>query len=122
MKFGMVAKEDRMNLKYLSAVLAAAGLLAATFAVTPADAAPRKQYLRSASPNVSYRAGPRTRVYITRRTWLDAGTEVLPGERKFLDYALPPAYSFADQLSPRGGFSRQPLEGPFDLPGNPGYH
>jgi len=25
---------------------------------------------------------------VTKRSWLDAGTEVLPGERKFTDYAF----------------------------------
>jgi hypothetical protein len=34
-------------------------------------------------PNSSYQSGPHTRVYVTKRSWLDAGTEVLPGERKF---------------------------------------
>ena len=42
-------------------------------------------------PNRSYQQGPNTRVYITTRSWLDAGTEVLPGERKFTDYAFPPS-------------------------------
>ncbi|MBS0528009.1 MAG: hypothetical protein JSS22_01280, partial [Proteobacteria bacterium] len=45
-------------------------------------------------PNVSYQAGPRTRVYISKRSWLDAGTEVLPGDRKFTDYAFPPAVGY----------------------------
>jgi len=35
-----------------------------------------------------------TRVYVTTRSWLDAGTEVLPGDRKFTDYAFPPSRSF----------------------------
>jgi hypothetical protein len=68
----------------------------------PADAATRKRvvtdaYAQSAprgatvrGPNVSYMAGPRTRIFITKRSWLDAGTEVKPGERHYLDYAIPP--------------------------------
>ena len=40
-------------------------------------------------PNVVYQQGPRTRVYVTKRSWLDGGTEVLPGDRKFTDYAYP---------------------------------
>ena len=39
-------------------------------------------------PNRVYQQG-RTRVYVTTRSWLDAGTEVLPGDRKFMDYAFP---------------------------------
>ena len=27
-------------------------------------------------PNVSYQQGPHTRVYVTKRSWLDAGVEV----------------------------------------------
>lgn len=45
-------------------------------------------------PNVSYQAGPHTRVFITKRSWLDAGTEVLPGDRKFTDYAFPNPYGY----------------------------
>src|SRR4029453_16221428 len=39
-------------------------------------------------PNRSYQQGPRTRVYVTTRSWLAAGTAVLPGARKFQDYAF----------------------------------
>ena len=45
-------------------------------------------------PNRSYQQGPRTRVYVTTRSWLDAGTEVLPGDRKFQDYAFPPEIGY----------------------------
>ena len=38
-------------------------------------------YYGPAGPNVSYRSGPHTRVYVTKRSWLDAGTEILPGDR-----------------------------------------
>jgi hypothetical protein len=33
------------------------------------------------------------RVTVQKRSFLDAGTEVLPGQRKFNDYAFPPGYS-----------------------------
>ena len=36
---------------------------------------------------------PAARITVQRRSFLDAGTEVLPGQRKFLDYAFPPGYS-----------------------------
>ena len=32
---------------------------------------------------------PRARIVVLRRSYLDAGTQVSPGERKFLDYAHP---------------------------------
>ena len=54
------------------------------------------------------------------RSFLDAGTEVLPGERKFTDYAFPPTYQPLDvstNIGGRVGWHRSPLPGPFDLPG-----
>ncbi|ABD05047.1 conserved hypothetical protein [Rhodopseudomonas palustris HaA2] len=69
-------------------------------------------------PNSSYQAGPRTRVYVTKRSWLDAGTEVLPGDRKFSDYAFPPGYSFARENGQRP-LDRQPLNPASDLGGYP---
>ena len=67
---------------------------------------------------MSYQAGPRTRVYITKRSWLDAGTEVLPGDRKFSDYAFPPGYSFARENGQRS-IDRAPLNPASDLGGYP---
>jgi len=72
-------------------------------------------------PNRSYQQGPNTRVYVTTRSWLDAGTEVLPGDRKFQDYAFPPAIgypSFARENLNRP-IDRQPLNPPSDLGGYP---
>ncbi len=65
--------------------------------------------------------GPRTRVYVTTRSWLDAGTEVLPGDRKFQDYAFPSEYgypSFGRENNNRP-IDRQPLNPPSDLGGYP---
>ena len=72
-------------------------------------------------PNVSYQQGPNTRIYITKRSWLDAGTEVLPGDRKFTDYAFPSPYgypTFARENNNRP-IDRQPLSPPADLGGYP---
>ena len=83
----------------ISAVLlAATAVVAVDIATTPASAqTTRQQYdhrgrpsYGSRGPNVVYQQGPHTRVYITKRSWLDAGVEVLPGDRKFNDYAFPP--------------------------------
>ena len=55
------------------------------------------------------------------RSWLDAGTEVLPGDRKFQDYAFPPELgypSFARENNNRP-IDRQPLNPPADLGGYP---
>ena len=71
-------------------------------------------------PNRVIQQGP-TRVYVTTRSWLDAGTEVLPGDRKFQDYAFPPEVgypSFARENKNRP-IDRQPLNPPSDLGGYP---
>src|SRR6201997_4894838 len=72
-------------------------------------------------PNSSYQQGPHTRIYVTKRSWLDAGVEVLPGDRKFSDYAFPPDIgypSFARENNNRP-IDRQPLSTPADVSGYP---
>jgi hypothetical protein len=62
------------------------------------------------------RPHPRARVIVVRRSYLDAGTEVLPGERKFMDYAYPPTYqpfNVVTNLGGRVGWHNSPLPGPF---------
>jgi len=71
-----------------------------------------------AGPNRSYQSGPRTRVFVTTRSWLDAGVEVLPGDRKFNDYAFPQSTSFARENLNRP-LDRQPLYPSYDLGGYP---
>jgi hypothetical protein len=101
------------------AVIAATGL-----AITSANAeTKRRQYGThvGSGPNVSYQQGPHTRIFISRRSWLDGGTEVLPGDRKFTDYAFPSEYgypSFARENLNRP-IDRQPLMPPWDLGGYP---
>jgi hypothetical protein len=59
---------------------------------------------------------PRSRVVVVPRSFLDAGTEVLPGERKFLDYAFPPTHTPMDVVTNTGGrvgWHNSPLPGPF---------
>ena len=106
--------------KLATLALATAAVMAFGLPASDANAAPKKKHRveRSGPANYSYRSGPRTRVYITRRSWLDAGTEVLPGERKFMDYAIPPGQSFANQNLNRP-LDRQPLNPPSDLGGYP---
>jgi hypothetical protein len=64
-------------------------------------------------PNVVYQQG-RTRIYVSKRSWLDGGTEVLPGDRKFTDYAYPPSVTFARENNNRP-IDRQPLNPPHDF-------
>jgi hypothetical protein len=61
-------------------------------------------------------ARPRARVVVLRRSYLDAGTQVSPGERKFLDYAHPPIYqpyNVVTNVGGRVGWHNSPLPGPF---------
>ena len=106
-------------------VLAASAAMAICLSASQAGAqAPRKYDDRNSTayrprgPNVSYQQGPHTRVYITKRSWLDAGVEVLPGDRKFSDYAFPQATSFARENNNRP-LDRQPLNPPSDMGGYP---
>ena len=61
----------------------------------------------------------RTRITVRPRSFLDGGTEVVPGERKFMDYAQAPTYSWLAPTSSWDplGVHRYPLPMPFELPG-----
>jgi hypothetical protein len=109
-------------------LLAAISVVAISFDMTAANAQSRRQtddrgraYYGPNGPNVSYQQGPRTRVYVTKRSWLDAGTEVLPGDRKFSDYAFPPeiGYPTFGRENNNRPIDRQPLNPPSDLGGEP---
>jgi hypothetical protein len=112
----------------LAVLLAAVSVVAISFDMTAANAQSRRQnddrgrpYYGPNGPNVSYQQGPRTRVYVSKRSWLDAGTEVLPGDRKFSDYAFPPeiGYPTFGRENNNRPIDRQPLNPPSDLGGEP---
>ena len=69
-------------------------VIAATALAVPSVEAQtqQRQYVNSKARNAAANR-PGARVTVAPRSFLDAGTEVLPGERKFTDYALPPAIS-----------------------------
>jgi hypothetical protein len=106
----------------LALLVAAGAMIAIGFASSAGAQSP--QYDRrgrpaygNGGPNVVYQQG-RTRIYVTKRSWLDGGTEVLPGDRKFTDYAYPPTASFATRNNNRP-LERQPLNPASDLGGEP---
>jgi hypothetical protein len=113
----------------LTIVAALSGIAAVALAASglPADAAPKKRIPAAAQSDVSVssqsrarrarQARPRTRITVRPRSYLDGGTEVLPGERKFTDYAIPPNHSASSVLENTAFYHRSPLPGPFDLPG-----
>ena len=104
----------------------AAGAFAVMFAMAalagpPAEAAQKKKGATNQSQVVATNRA-RTRIRVQPRSFLDGGTEVLPGSRKFTDYAFPPGTAgspasmigYENTAFDRG---RSPLLGPFDLPG-----
>jgi hypothetical protein len=101
----------------------AAGAIVATALAASASADSLKYDNRghpvysNGGPNAVYQQG-RTRLYVSRRSWLDGGTEVQPGDRKFTDYAYPPGSSFAVRNNNRP-LERQPLNPASDLGGEP---
>ena len=112
-----------MRLKVVAtalAVTAAIGLLA-----LPAGAAPQKKRVvavdgRGHTVFVSRDEDgrTRTRVIIQRRSYLDPGTEVMPGDRRDHDYAFLPNHSATGVLdNTTFGRNQSALPGPFDLPG-----
>jgi hypothetical protein len=126
LKAALFARETAMKMKFVSTTGIVTLLAVAAFMVEslPVHAAPKKRfddrngvfYYGPNGPNRSYQAGPHTRIYVTTRSWLDAGTEVLPGDRKFSDYAFPPGYSFGRENGNRP-IDRQPLNPASDFGG-----
>jgi hypothetical protein len=57
---------------------------------------------------------PPPHVTVEKRSFLDAGVEVKPGQRKFTDYAFPPGYSPTSSIDFTTGNIRGPLVGPWD--------
>ncbi|HZP76892.1 MAG TPA: hypothetical protein VFB45_12175 [Pseudolabrys sp.] len=115
-----------MRFRTFAAIVAALGACALLSA--PADAAPRKKVRVVGAGHTLYvvrgeDGRTRTRIIVQRRSYLDAGTEVLPGERKYTDYVLPPNYETFSVLPGsvnHAGFQnpKWPLPGPFDLMSN----
>jgi hypothetical protein len=96
-----------MRLASAAAILSLLTFLGATL---PADAQ-------------TYREGYRPRAKITvqpRRSYLDAGTAVKPGERRFHDYIYSPALlypPFGPRTYPYAAAARWPLPSFGDVPG-----
>jgi hypothetical protein len=100
------------------AVTAAIGLLA-----VPADAAPKKKVaVLDARGQTVFRSSDedgrtRTRIIIQKRSFLDPGTEVLPGDTNDRHYAFSPTHSGIGVFDNTAfGRSQSALPGPFDLP------
>src|SRR5689334_200318 len=108
-------------MRLASALALSAAAVALASLATPADAQGRR-YVRDQSERITIideNGRARTRITVRPRSFLDGGTEVLPGERKFMDYAQAPTYSWLAPTSSWDplGTHRSPLPMPFDLPG-----
>lgn len=108
----------------LTAVLAAIAVVAVAL---PTEAAPRKQAQRGVNQNTvvvtrDENGRTRTRVIVTPRSYLDGGTEVLPGQRKFTDYAILPFWTPLDVLGPGRNYDRQPLNPIWEQGWNRGWY
>jgi hypothetical protein len=115
-----------MNLKLSASVCGAAAVaLTALMAVPAAEAATKKRVVTHTNQRVvTHRvvtrrvAGrPATRIIVRNRSFLDPGTESLPGASHDSDYAVPPGYSAINVIANTPAYHRGPLPGPFDLPG-----
>jgi hypothetical protein len=116
-----------MTIKAYAAGLCAALIAVAALAVSPV-AAQTTETTQTKKKQTVYTTGraapanrPRARVTVAPRSFLDAGTEVLPGERKFQEYAFPTGpysmpLSVVTNTGGRVGWHNSPLPGPFDLP------
>jgi hypothetical protein len=107
-----------MRLALLTAFAATAAMLAIA---GPADAQQRRGYQQRGEriTIIDETGRVRTKITVRRRSYLDGGTEVVPGERKFMDYAVPSTYMNGAPSSSWDptGIHRYPLPRPFELPG-----
>ena len=106
----------------LASLLALSIAASAFVAVSPADA--QRRVYRGGDQTeritiIDENGRARTRITVRPRSFLDGGTEVVPGERKFMDYAQAPTYGWLAPTSSWDplGTHRFPLPMPFELPG-----
>lgn len=111
-----------MRLNHIAVALAFAGALGLAAASTDAAAQSKRVYSNRDRTVVISRdedGRTRTRIIIQKRSYLDPGTEPLPGERSTLDYAQRPNQRPDDVLgnTAYGGSNDTALPGPWTLPG-----
>ena len=114
-----------MNIKVYAAGLCVAMIAAMAMAVPAAEAQiptkKKQQYVYTTTRGAP--AKPRARVTVAPRSFLDAGTEVRPGDRKFTDYAFPASgngglgINAVTNTGGKVGWDRSPMMQPFQLPG-----
>jgi len=108
-------------MRFTSVVALATALAAVSVTVLP-DTADAQRRVRDNTERVTIideQGRVRTRITVRPRSYLDGGTQVFPGERKFMDYASPPGYMNASPAAAWDptGTHRSPLPMPGQLPG-----
>jgi hypothetical protein len=107
-----------MSMRLMSLALLAAAAFA--LAAAPAEAATKKRSQSVAAQSADREGGvivrrSRTRITVTRRSYLDAGTEVYPGSQPYTDYVFSPNYHRpSDIADPTRSFTSLPP--PFWIP------
>jgi hypothetical protein len=110
-------------MRLASVITVAAAAVTVMTLASPADAQ-RRVYRGDQTERITIideNGRARTRITVRPRSYLDGGTQVFPGERKFTDYALVPTYMNASPSAAWDptGTHRSPLPMPYQLPG---YH
>jgi hypothetical protein len=108
-----------MSMRLMSLALLAVAAFA--LAAAPAEAATKKRSQSVAAQSADRGEGgvivrrSRTRITVTRRSYLDAGTEVYPGSQPYTDYVFSPNYHRpSDIADPTRSFTSLPP--PFWIP------
>ncbi len=109
-----------MRMTFAAAMLAALGTMAVLTVPADAQSSQRRAYTDARGHTVFTSRGEdgrtRTRIIIQKRSYLDPGTEVLPGSRHDNDYASFPNHRADGILNNTvGGSNQTPLPGPFEL-------
>jgi hypothetical protein len=90
-----------MNLKVFVTAFAAAAAI--SLMAAPADAATKKRAVRTSDGHTVFVSRDedgrtRTKIIVQKRSYLSAGTEVMPGDRADYDYAMPMNHSASSVL------------------------
>jgi hypothetical protein len=104
------------------ASVVAVSTLAATILALASPAQAQRRVYRDQCERITIideQGRARTKITVRPRSYLDGGTNVVPGERKFTDYAFPPTYMNASPSAAWDptGTHRSPLPMPYELPG-----
>jgi hypothetical protein len=104
-------------MRWIAFLAAGCAVAAAGLVSEPASAQSGRYYQRGTTVIVmkDENGRRRTRVVVNRRSYLDGGTEVLPGERHFMDYANPPYANPYNVLGNTQNLSQSPLPDAMDV-------